>query len=131
VRGFDTNVLVRYLVRDDPDQAAIVDRVITEVATTDETVHLDTIVLCETIWVLESGYGYEKDAIADAMDRVLRTQQFEIEHRDEVWRALRRFRNGKADFADFLIGEKNRANNCVSTCTFDRALRGEEGFEML
>ena len=124
-------MLVRYLVRDDPDQAAIVERLVTEVATAEETVHLDTIVLCETVWVLESGYGYAKAAIADALDKLLLTQQFEIEGRDDVWRALSRFKNGGADFADSLIGEKNRSNGCLSTCTFDQALQGEEGFEIL
>jgi predicted nucleic-acid-binding protein len=131
VRAFDTNVLVRYLVRDDPDQAAIVDRVVSEVVASREMVFLDTVVLCETVWVLESGYRYGRSTIADVLDKLLRTQQFEIDRRDVVWRALRRFSRGKADFADYLIGENSTSRGCTSTCTFDRALRGEEGFELL
>lgn len=38
---------------------------------------------------------------------------------------------GKADFSDYLIGEKNLANGCDRTIAFDKGLRGEGGFEVL
>ena len=38
-----------------------------------------------------------------------------------MWRAVKRFRDGKAEFADYLIGEKNLSNGCDRTSTFDRA----------
>jgi predicted nucleic-acid-binding protein len=131
VRGFDTNVLVGYLVKDDPRQAATVGRLIAEAAATEVSVFVSTIVLCETVWVLDAGYEYPKAAIAGAVEKLLLTQQFEFEERDHVWRALRRFRDGKGDFADYLIGVKNAAGGCDRTFTFDRALEGEEGFEVL
>jgi len=131
MRGFDTNVLVRYLVRDDPGQAVVVDRLVAETIARDENVFLGKIVLCETVWVLDSGYGYSRKEIAEVMEMLLKTQQFEIEQRDEVWRAVRRFQQGSADFADYLIGESNRAHGCDRTATFDRTLREEEGFEFL
>ena len=39
--------------------------------------------------------------------------------------------NSKADFADCLIGRKNRALNCDSTYSFDRDLRNVDTFEVL
>lgn len=72
-----------------------------------------------------------KPKSADAIEKLLLTQQFEFEERDNVWCALKRFREGKADFSDYLIGEKNLANGCDRTTTFDKALRGEGGFEVL
>jgi predicted nucleic-acid-binding protein len=131
VRGFDTNVLVRYLVKDDPGQAAIVDRLIVEAVAEETAIYLNTIVLCETVWVLEAGYEYARDEIAGAIEKLLLTQQFEIEARDMVWRALKRFSDRKGDLADYLIGETNRANGCARTSTFDRALGDEEEFEFL
>jgi predicted nucleic-acid-binding protein len=131
VRGFDTNVLVRFLVRDDPRQAKIVANLISEAAETGSAIYVNAIVLCETVWVLESGYGYLREEIADAVERLLHTQQFEFQERDLVWRSLRRYGDGRADFADYLIGEKNQADDCDQTVTFDRALKGEQGFEFL
>ena len=129
--GFDTNVLVRYLVRDDANQAAVVSRLVSEAAEGGVAVYLNKVVVCETVWVLESAYGYPKDAIAEVLEKLLLTQQFEFEERDLVWRSLRRYREGKADLADYLIGETNRAAGCDETATFDRALRGEGGFALL
>ena len=131
MKGFDTNVLVRYLVKDDPEQATIVAKLIVEAAETEAPIYLDMIVLCETVWVLESGYDYAKDTIADVLEKLLLTQQFELEERDQVWRALRRYRAGKGDLADYLIGESNLAADCERTVTFDRALLEEHGFEVL
>jgi predicted nucleic-acid-binding protein len=130
MRGFDSNFLVRYLVKDDPGQAAIVDRLISETVADDGLIFVNHIVLCETVWVLEAGYDYAPDVIANAIEKLLLTQQFEFAERDIVWRALRRFSDGKADFADYLIGEKNVSEGCERTATFDRALKDEEDFEL-
>ena len=51
--GLDTNILVRYLVADDPGQLAHVDRLIEEAFAHQESLYLNRIVLCETVWVLE------------------------------------------------------------------------------
>lgn len=129
--GFDTNVLVRYLVRDDADQAAVVSRLITDAAESGVSVYLNKVVVCEAVWVLESAYEYPKGVIADVLEKLLLTQQFEFEERDQTWRSLRRYREGKADLADYLIGETNRSAGCGETATFDRALRGDDGFRVL
>jgi predicted nucleic-acid-binding protein len=131
LKGFDTNLLVRYLVKDDPAQAEIVDEVIASAAEAEEAVFLNAIVLCESVWVLESGYELGKQVIADALEKLLLTRQFEIDRRDVVWRALDRYKTGKGDFSDYVIGESNALGGCVTTQTFDRALRGERGFEVL
>jgi predicted nucleic-acid-binding protein len=129
--GFDTNLLVRFLVRDDPAQAARVDTLVDESLNSDEAVLLNGIVLCETVWVLESAYGFSRDVVAEVLEKILLTRQFDVETREEVWRALGRFRRGRGDFADYLLGERNSALGCSRTATFDRALEGEEGFLLL
>ena len=131
MRGIDTNVLVRYLVKDDPRQTARVEKLIEETLESDDILFLNHIVLFETVWVLEAGYDYPRDVIADALDKLLLTQQFEFEHRENVRRAVTRFQQGKADFADHLIGETNLSAGCDRTATFDHALRNEPGFEVV
>lgn len=129
--GLDTNVLLRYVVRDDPKQAAAADRVIDSAAERGEDLFLCGVVLCELTWVLESGYGYERAAIAKVFDKLLATEQFQLERKDEVRSALDGYREGQADFSDYLIGRLNTAHGCERTATFDGALRGEPGFEVL
>ena len=125
--GLDTNVLVRYLLRDDPVQAARAERELER----NERFLIDSIVLCELVWVLETGYGFSRTEIAAALERILATAQFEIESKDLALAALDDFRRSAADFSDCLIGRRNRAASAPETVTFDRNLKGLEGFRLL
>lgn len=125
--GLDTNVLVRYLLRDDPVQAARAERELER----NERFLIDSIVLCELVWVLETGYGFSRTEIAAALERILATAQFEIESKDLALAALDDFRRSAADFSDCLIGRRNRAAGAPETVTFDRNLKGLEGFRLL
>ena len=79
---------------------AVVSRLITDAAESGFSVYLNKVVVCESVWVLESACGYPRDTIADVLEKLLLTQQIESEERDHVWRSLRRYREGTADRAD-------------------------------
>jgi len=126
--GLDTNILVRYLVRDDSAQAARADR---ELERPNARFLIDGIVLCELVWVLETGYGFSRPEIASVLERILATAQFEVEAKDVTVIALHDFRRSAADFADCLIGRRNRAAGVSETLTFDRGLARLAGFRVL
>jgi predicted nucleic-acid-binding protein len=127
VTGLDTNVLLRYLLRDDPAQAGRADHEIER----GERFLIDGIVLCELVWVLEVGYGFSRGDVAAALERILATAQFEIEAKDLALAALDDFRGSTADFSDCLLGRRNRAAGVEETVTFDRSLKGLPGFRLL
>lgn len=131
MRGLDTNVLVRYLTRDDPAQFRRAAALISELDAAEEPVRLDEIVLCELTWVLQSGYGLARTAVADSLAALLETAQFVIDDRDTVRAAVALFRTGPGDFSDYLLGLRNRNAGCADTATFDRKLRAAEGFRLL
>ena len=70
MRALDTNVLVRYLVNDDPAQAAVADRVLDDCRRKREPVFLSILVLCETVWVLASSFGQSKSEIVAVLERI-------------------------------------------------------------
>lgn len=129
--GLDTNLLVRYLTKDDAPQFAKVKRLIDEAVEQDERLLINGTVLCEVTWVLESAYEYSRAEIADALERILDTAQFEIERAPEARQALGDFRATKAGFADALIGRINRTLGAERTMTFDRDLRALDTFAVL
>ena len=132
MRGLDTNVLVRFLTADDPEQAEAALRMVEIADSTGERLHISTIVLAELVWVLQGGrYARSRVEVADALNALLDTTVFEIQDRDLVRRAVTAFRAGPADFSDYLIGEHDRRAGCTSTLTFDRRLAGSTGFEEL
>ena len=125
--GLDTNVLLRYLLRDEPSQAGRASRALER----DERFLVGSVVLCELVWVLETGYGFSRVEIAGTLEKILATAQFEIEGKDVAQMALDDFRRSAADFSDCLVGRRNRAAGAAETVTFDRSLRGLEGFRLL
>jgi predicted nucleic-acid-binding protein len=131
VIGLDTNVLVRYLTQDDPDQARRANAVIAEQTAAGERCFIGPIVLCELTWVLRESYGRSKADLIKALEMILATRQFEIGHKDVVRAALDAYRSRRADFADYVIGEDHRQAGCSQTVTFDRRLRNASGFQLL
>jgi len=131
VIGTNTNPLLRLLVRDDPEQTERVMELLTECRGRRETVHVSLIVLCELAWVLRSTYGKSRREIVDAIEGLMQADPFQPEQPDLLRAALEQYRNGPADFADYLIGALNLAAGCRHTVTFDRSLRGAAGFQLL
>lgn len=128
MRGLDTNVLVRYLVSDDAKQAAAATRIIEQSRTSGDLLFIPVVVLCELAWVLTRIYGKSPTELVSILDLILRTAQFHVERDSVVRRSLEAFRAGRADFADYLIGEICREAGCDDCVTFDRALAGTSGF---
>jgi predicted nucleic-acid-binding protein len=118
VIGLDTNVLVRYIMQDDPEQSAKASLLI-ESLDRDRPGFISTVAVVELYWVLTASYALTGQQVAQALDAILRTKQFVVERADQVTRALRLFNQGGADFADCLIGSAATAAGCDSTMTFD------------
>jgi predicted nucleic-acid-binding protein len=126
----DTNVLVRYLVQDDPEHARKAARFITNGCSSEDPGLINRIVLCELVWVLESAYGYPRAEVGLALEKTLRTTQFEIENHQEAWSSFREYQEG-GDFADAFIAAVNRRLGCERTVTFDRKAGRRPGFVVL
>ena len=81
--------------------------------------------------MFEACYDFSKKEIVTALEKILITKQFEFEHKDIIRMAVSDYAQGKGDFSDYLIGMINRECGCVSTATFDRALKSAPNFELL
>jgi len=94
--ALDTNMLVRALVADHPDQVAVVRRLIAG-----DTVFIPRTVLLETEWVLRARYKRTPAELLNFFQALLETDDTEIEAAAEVRNALDWYAQG-ADFADAL-----------------------------
>jgi predicted nucleic-acid-binding protein len=131
MRGLDANILVRYLVRDDERQAEKASAYIQEATSKGESFFINSMVLCELIWVLDACYGFRKKEIVDVLEKILVTKQFEFEQKEIIRHTLSDYAQGKGDFSDYLIGRINHAYGCINTVSFDRALKNASTFEIL
>ena len=129
--ALDTNVLVRYLVADDPVQAQQAKKLVEEARSTGETVYLSQIVLCELAWVLAGAYDAAKKDILFTLNLLSDDPGFICDDPYRMRRAIDRFAKGSADFSDYLLAEASADAGAGVTFTFDKALRDEPGFSLL
>ena len=126
--GLDTNVLVRFLVRDHEAQFERARRLIKREVGAQERVLISLMVLLETEWVLRSRYGLQKTHIIDAISGLLDATELELEDEPAVEEALYLWKDSAADFADCLIGAHHRRLGCRATATFDATAVKITGF---
>jgi len=129
--GIDSNVLARYIVRDEPQQTALATSFIEKVCTEESPGFIGHIVMCELVWVLRQTYKLDKGIIVDVLAQVLRSKELEVEDTELCHAALRDFRTGPADFADYLLAQRNYRNGCRYTVTFDRKAARHDFFRLL
>ncbi len=117
--GIDTNVLVRYLVRDDQAQFDKARRLINRELAQAESVLVSLVVLLETEWVLRSRYELMKAEIIAAFSSLLDAAELTFEDEPSVEQAVYTWRDASAEFADCLISARNLGLGCRATATFD------------
>lgn len=126
MRAADSNVVLRAILRDSPEQATAADSWIRGGA------WLSHVVLSEVIWTLRSGYRLDPERLAKAVEMLLGHESFALQDPDVVTAALGAFRaQASVDFADCLILEIARKAGHGPLGTFDRALAKVDGAEGL
>jgi len=130
VRGVDTNLLVRYIVADDPVQFRAATRFIEHECSPQEPAFINRVVLAEVVWVLESSYKMPRSAVVGALRLLFDTNHLSIEHAEDARAALRDYEDG-AGFSDSLIAVANTRLGCEYTATFDRRAAGRSGFRLV
>lgn len=129
--GVDTNVLVRFLVADDPEQEVRAASFFARAAAEGERLFVPQIVVCELVWVLSHAYDKSRSEIAAGLETLLRARQLTFEEVDQIRSALERFAAGDGDLADWLIWERSRVAGAERVVTFDgRLLRSPEFVEV-
>lgn len=129
--GIDTNVLVRLLVADAPQQAAAARVLVDEAEERGEKVFLNRLVLAECLWVLASRYAGSKADALSAIEKLAGHPAFVVEDRD-VWKeAAATARTGRQQVVDLLVGGTNAGKGCSATFTFDRIAARSAYFKLL
>ena len=118
--GLDTNVLVRYLLGDDREQAERARKAIDQALASGKPVTVCLLTLLETEWVLRSCAALDKRRIIATFRMLLEAQDLRIEQEETLEEALFLYDNHAADFADCLMTAHYTRLGCSSMLTFDR-----------
>lgn len=126
--GVDTNILVRFLTRDDEKQFRKTYQLFVE---RKDSFMISYPTLVELIWVLSTRYSYSKKELIFILQELKSTKNFYFPDRNTVEKAIASYKKNSADFADCLIGILNSESNCETTYTFDKAASNLTSFTLL
>lgn len=129
--ALDTNVLVRYVVRDDPRQTREASEFITQFAGRERAIFVPASVILETEWVLRSVYGFGRDAFIRVLVSLLETREIEIGDEDAIEIAMHFYREHRVDFADCMHAAMAHKRRVLPLVTFDRDASELEGAVLL
>ncbi|GAA4480176.1 type II toxin-antitoxin system VapC family toxin [Microbacterium panaciterrae] len=127
--GIDTNVILRYLIRDDEAQFAAAAEVL-EACTPDKPGFLTAVNLAEIYWVLQRSYRLSREASLSMIRRLLEVETLEFDDSEGIVQAVELAENG-ADFADALIHATYLQFGVSEAVTFDRAAARRLGWRLL
>ena len=131
MKALDTNVLVRFLVKDDERQSEIVYRVFRQAEMDNNTFFVPLLVILETLWVLESVYKLARNDILDSMNEVLLMPILKFEAQATIQRFIILARESKVDLSDILIACAAKLSGCESVLTFDKKASKFDYFEIM
>lgn len=129
--GIDTNVLVRYITQDDAVQSALASEFLERICQPNEQGFVSFVVLTELFWVLQRAYKYDKQQLLLVLATLMATEYLVVEESDLAWRAYLAYRQGTADFADYLLGHIHQAHGCTYTITLDQRAAQNMHFQLL
>ncbi len=128
--ALDTNVLVRFLVRDDEEQASAAHELLTSL-TAEAPGFVCREVVVELVRVLERAYGFPRDQIADVLEDLVSTEVLVVEAAGDVATAAFRYRDGGAGFSDLMIRAAAERKQALPVYTFDQKAARQGGMLLL
>lgn len=97
--AFETNVLVRFLTNDDPEQSMEA-RDIVEKLTATKRGYIYREVMVQLVWALERAYKYPRSSIAGTIEGLLAVEELRFEAAGRVGVACNRYAKGGPGFSD-------------------------------
>ena len=131
MKALDTNVLVRFLVKDDEHQSKIVYKVFKQAEADKIFFWVSLLVVLETIWVLDSVYEITRKEILDSVNEILLMPILKFEAQSTIQRFISLARENKIDLSDVLIASAAKISGCERVLTFDKKASKFEFFELI
>ncbi len=129
--ALDTNVLVRYLIRDDSAQFAAARALIRRCVSERLVLFVPVTVTLELEWVLRSSFGFGKDETIATLVNLFSAAELTFQSEIALEVALHLYRTGSADFADCLHVSLAAQASETLLWTFDKAAAKLVGASLL
>ncbi|MDD2599081.1 MAG: type II toxin-antitoxin system VapC family toxin [Kiritimatiellae bacterium] len=129
--AIDTNIIVRFLVKDDEEQALCVYKRFKQAEKKKEILFIPLLVLLETLWVLESAYNIKRNDILNSLEALSGMPIIEFEADYVLDQLIIEGRSTNLDLSDILIAYAAKNSGCKSVLTFDKKASKLPLFQLL
>ena len=114
----DTNVLIRHLTGDPPEQAARATRLLLEAG----RLPLLDLIVAETVYLLESFYEVPRPRVAELVRAIIAFPGIEVGDEPVLLRALEVYEVHRLDFADAYLVAQAEASGVNAVASFDKRI---------
>ncbi|HOS94449.1 MAG TPA: PIN domain-containing protein [Armatimonadota bacterium] len=125
----DANVLLRFLLDDHPELSGKAAAILERMERGGEVLHCDPVTLAEVVWVLGSFYKQPNDAIARALEPILKAEGLRMPEKARYIRALGLFAHTVASFGDACACAAALEDCQGRLYSFDRKLSEVDGVD--
>jgi len=126
----DTNVFIRFFVRDNSQQAQGLARLIERARKGELILHVIPVVVLEIVWVLERVYKWSRDEVAELIKALLNTPELKVHMKEVVTEAIGLYQSKKVKFADAFIACWVRKEGGKVLFTYDKEIFKIEGLQV-
>jgi predicted nucleic-acid-binding protein len=131
MKAVDTNILIRFITKDDENQAKLVYQLFKQAEQTEQKLFVPLLVVLEVIWVLQSIYEILDLEIVKALSDLLAMPVLLFESESVIQNFIDSAIQTKFDLSDLLIAHSVYLSDCESIFTFDKKAAKFEYFELL
>jgi predicted nucleic-acid-binding protein len=129
--GLDTNIILRYLLQDDPKQSRQANQIIDRQLSAQNPGFISLVTVLEIVWVLSTLLQRDPFQIASHIEHLLAADSLEVQNEQQVFEAAFAVKRGTGEFEDALIGALDTWAGCSRTLTFDRKARLLPHFQVI
>lgn len=100
MRFVDTNIFLRFLVNDIPQQADACEAIFRKAVAGEEALYTTDMVIAEIVWVFESYYDLSRSEVRTKVEKILNTQNLTCDSKETIIRALALYEDKRIDYID-------------------------------
>jgi predicted nucleic-acid-binding protein len=131
MKAIDTNVLIRFVMKDDEKQAQSVYQLFKQSEQNQQPLFVPLLVVLEVIWVLQSVYEIPNADIVQTFSDLLAMSVLSFESENLLENFIESTANTSFDLSDLLIANSAYSSDCESIFTFDKKASKFKYFELL
>ena len=120
MKALDTNILIRFLLNDEPEQSDKVHNLFLNAQKREERLFVGQLTLLETVWVLESRYRFSRENLLSSLKKLFSLPVLAFEKAEMLEEYAEIAMSSGVELSDLLIALSAKSSHCETTLTFDR-----------